>query len=479
MKFPWWLLAAWLIAPASPAQPATPRPPNIVLILADDLGWTDAGFAGSRFYETPHLDALAAGGMRFTSFYASPVGLPSQAALLTGQYSPRTRVYTGDILPAGETGPAVTFQAGSANLPSLLKGAGYTTGYIGVWGLGAEGDAHPLRRGFDEAILTTARHIGFEVEPAAEVPSGMHQVDYLTDRALEFLDRHRDRPFFLEIAHFSVHEPTEPKPAWVGRFEKKPPAGGHRDAAYAAMIAGLDESVGRIVARLETLHLTGQTIILFTSDNGGVGGYLDADNPSRRAGLTDNSPLRGGKGMIYEGGLRVPFLVRWPGVVTGGSRSTAPVMMVDLLPTLCDAAGVRLPGDLPIDGINLIPLWRNAGAHLGRDAVFWHFPAGVEAAGRAIRTPPVSIVRAGNFKLIEWLEDGRMELYNVVEDLGEKNNLVRSLPDKAAELKDKVAAWRKELGAPLPPPETAAPASLPPTPPAPAPATAPEPKVGS
>lgn len=480
MKWPWLYWAAFFVVPWAWAQPAPPKPPNVVLILADDLGWTDAGFAGSRFYETPHLDAMAAGGMRLTSFYAAPVGLPTHAEMLSGQYSPRTLVDAGDMGEAGATGTVATVDFPvRTNLAVVLKAAGYATGFVGTWGFSHQGDAAPSRLGFDEAVLTSPKHVGFEVDPPTEVPGGMHQVDFVTERALDFLDRHRERPFFLMLSHFSVHQPTEPKPSWVGRFEKKPPAGGHRDAAYAAMIGGLDEGVGRVIARIESLNLTGNTVVIFLSDNGGVGMQTDSESGGRRTGVTDNSPLRGGKGMVYEGGMRVPFLVRWPGVVAPGSRSSDPISAVDLFPTLCDVAGTRPPAGQPVDGVNLLPLWKNAAAHLGRDALFWHFPDGLEAAGRpVVRTPPVGVVRAGNFKLIEWLEDGRVELYNVVEDLGEKNNLVRSLPEKASELKAKLAAWRKETAAPLRSAQApAAPSTVPAPVPVPAPAVVPSPAV--
>lgn len=498
VKWRCWYLAVLLALGPAGGLGAWGRPPNIVVVVADDLGWGDAGFAGSRFYETPHLDALAAGGLRFTSFYASPVGLPTRANLWSGQYAPRTQVYRGDsgepVVPVPGAGDGVP--APGPWVAAFLKGAGYATGYMGVWGPGAGGEAEVAQRGFDEAVLTTPRHVGFEVTPAMEVPAGAHLVDFLTDRALEFVEKHRERPFFLVLAHYSVHLPTEPKAEWVGRFEKKPPAGGHRDAAYAAMIAGLDENVGKLVARVEALQLTDRTLVVFLSDNGGVGGWVEAESGGRRGGVTDNAPLRGGKGMIYEGGMRVPFLVRWPGVVEAGVRSAHPVAAVDLFPTFCEAAGVRVPAEHPVDGVSLMPLWKNPAGHLGRDALFWHFPDGIEVAGRSAgRTAPVGVVRAGNFKLIEWLEDGRVELYNVVEDLGEKNNLVRSLPEKTTELKAKLAAWRRESGAPVrsaepeaaPAAESAAgtapaaaapaaPAAPTPTPaPAPAPAPAPSP----
>jgi arylsulfatase A-like enzyme len=222
------------------------------------------------------------------------------------------------------------------------------------------------------------------------------------------------------------------------------------------MIASLDESVGRLAQALEQFNLTTNTVVFFASDNGGVGGYVDPDNSSRRIGVTDNAPLRGGKGMLYEGGIRVPLLAQWPGVVQPGSRTTQPCLHVDLFPTLCEIAGTRPPRGHVLDGVSLVPLLRDAGAHLGRDAIYWHFPAYLEAFGRSgWRTTPAGAVRAGNFKLIQFFEDGRLELYNVVEDVGEKNNLVRSLPEKAKELQDKLATWRKDLGAPMPTPKSA------------------------
>lgn len=445
------------------------RPPNILFVLADDLGWTDAGFAGSRFYETPNLDALAASGQRFTSFYTSPNCAPSRASYLSGQYAPRTGVYTVGSLERGEEAARrlipptnrTSLPSGCQTIAGVLKGAGYATGVLGKWHLGREGEDHPTRRGFDEAILTSDQHSGFEVDPPMEVPPGTYLADFLTDRALDFIDRHRERPFFLHLAHLLVHSPYDPKPSMVKAFEKKPPAGAHRDAIYAAMIASLDESVGRILARLDELKLADQTLVIVTSDNGGVGGYQDAEVAGRRSGVTDNAPLRGGKGMLYEGGVRVPLLIRWPGVTEAGSRTTYPCIHVDLFPTLCEVAGVRPPAGHELDGISLVPLLREPGKHLGRDALYWHFPGYLEAYGRpGWRTTPAGAIRAGNFKLLEFFEDGRLELYNLVEDLGEKNNLVRSLPDKTTELQGKLAAWRKALNAAMPVPKapvTAAP----------------------
>lgn len=457
-----WALLALLIPLVAPAAEPNPRPPNIVFILADDLGWTDAGFAGSRFYETPNLDALAASGLRFTSFYGGQTCAPGRACFLTGQYSPRTGVYTADSLERGEASarrmiPPTSRNAlptGTLTVATVLKQAGYATGFLGKWHLGQEPDNQPGRYGFDEAITTTEKHLGFQSTPPQEIPAGTYQADFLTDRAIEFIGRHPEQPFFLQVSHFAVHAPYDAKPAFLARFEKKAPAGGHRDAAYAAAIASLDESVGRLLAALDTLKLADRTLVVFASDNGGVGGYPDLDNTGRRTGVTDNAPLRGGKGMFYEGGIRVPFLARWPGVIPAKSRTAQPALHVDLFPTFLEVAGVRPPPKHVVDGVSLVPLFRDPTGHLGRDAIYWHYPGYLEVPGKtAWRTTPVGVIRAGNFKLLEFFEDNHLELYNLIEDLGEKNNLVRSLPEKAEELHRKLAAWREQLQAPMPAPK--------------------------
>lgn len=461
MKWLWAILSLVTVLAARAAEPG-PRPPNILVILADDLGWTDAGFAGSRFYETPNLDALAASGLRFTSFYGGQTCAPGRACYLSGQYAPRTGIYTADSLERGDGAarrliPPANRQSLPADHPTVataLKAAGYVTGFLGKWHLGEAAENQPARHGFDESVVTSEKHLGFETVPPAEVPAGTYLADFLTDRAVDFIGRHREKPFFLQVSHLAVHSPYDAKPALLARFEKKAPAGGHRDAAYAALVASLDESVGRLLATLEEQHLADRTVVIFASDNGGVGGYPDLENGARRGGVTDNSPLRGGKGMFYEGGIRVPFLVRWPGVIPAKSRTAQPALHVDLFPTFCDLAGTHPPANYPLDGVSLLPLFRDPTAHLGRDAIYWHFPGYLENPSKSgWRTTPVGVIRAGNFKLLEFYEDNRLELYNLIEDLGEKNNLVRSLPEKTEELRQKLAAWRKQLGAPMPTPK--------------------------
>lgn len=452
-----WILTWCLLAPAVLGQTPAGRPPSVIWILADDLGWTDAAYAGSRFYETPRLDELAAGGMRFTGFYVSPTGIASVAAFLTGQYPARLGIFS-QVVPEEKDPPRrlnppvsqTNLPPDTATIATVLQASGYQTGLFGQWRFGKDEANSPRRRGFTEAVVTSGSHLAFETDPPAEIPEGTYLADYLTDRAIDFLQRHKDSPFFIHVAHRGVRAPFEGKPELVGTFAKKAPTASHRDAVYAAMIASLDESVGRLLDKLTELKLDESTVVIFTSDNGGVGGFADADPAGRRTGITDNAPLRGGNGMLYEGGLRVPFLMRWPGVIKAGSRTTQPALHIDLFPTLCDIAGVRPPASQPLDGVSLNPLLRNPGAHLGRDAIFWHFPAYLRnLSGTGWRTTPAGAVRAGNFKVLEFFEDGRLELYNVVEDLGEKNNLLRSLPDKAAELRDKLAAWREAVNAPM------------------------------
>jgi arylsulfatase A-like enzyme len=268
------------------------------------------------------------------------------------------------------------------------------------------------------------------------------------------MDKHRDRPFFLYLPHFAVHSPLEAKKELIARFKAKSAAGGHGNPVYAAMIASLDESVGRVLAKLDELKLTHNTLVIFSSDNGGVGGYV-REGLKAAGDTTDNAPLRGGKGMLYEGGIRVPWIVRRPGLVAAGSVCEEPILSVDLFPTLLEIAGAAAPTGTSLDGVSVVPCLTSAGkARLNRDAVFWHFPGYLGAGQNSWRTTPAGAIRAGDFKLHEFFEDGRLELYNLREDVGERNNLVGKTPEKARELHAKLAAWRKSVNAPMPTPIT-------------------------
>jgi arylsulfatase A-like enzyme len=445
-----------LALPALAAAAAVP--PNIVFIMADDLGYTDVACFGSRYYETPNIDRLATQGTRFTNYHQHQNCTPTRAALMSGQYSVRTGVYTvGGIdrfdwrsRPLRPVDNVTNLPLDRILLPQTLKAAGYATGMFGKWHIGQQGDYLPGRRGFDEAIVSMGAHFDFETTPKVAYPKGQYLADFLTDQAVDFIRRHRGHPFFLYLPHFGVHSPHDAKPELVARFKGKPGVGGHNNPTYAAMIASVDESVGRIMALLDELKLADNTVLIFTSDNGGVGGYARAGLQRNREDVTDNAPLRNGKGSLYEGGTRVPFIVRWPGQVRPGSACDTPAIHVDIYPTLVEIAGGRMPGTQVFDGESLVPLMRDVRTPLKRDAIFQHFPGYLGAGPGQWRTTPVSLIHAGDWKLMEYLEDGRLELYNLREDLGESRNLATERPDKVRELHARLQAWRAETKAPMP-----------------------------
>jgi arylsulfatase A-like enzyme len=449
---------AWTAAISSVAAAGetTKAQPNIVYILADDLGWTDVACMGSKYYQTPAIDRLAREGMKFTCYYNCQNCAPTRAALMSGQYAPRTGVYTVGTLERGQARfRKMEVPVNQTQLPldrvtvaQVLKNAGYRTALFGKWHLGQNGAYHPAQRGFDEAIVSMGRHFDFQTTPKVAVPPGAYLADFLTDQAVGFIEKNKDRPFFLYVPHFGVHGPHQAKKELIAKYEKKPPAGGHRNPIYAAMIDSVDQSVGRILAKLDELKLSDNTVVIFSSDNGGVGGYEAAGVQARS--ITDNAPLRGGKGMLYEGGIRTPFLVRWPGVIRPGSVCDEPVIHVDVFPTFAELAGAKTPSQ-PLDGLSMVPLWKDPHAKLSREALYMHFPGYLEGSGPgAWRTTPVGVIRAGDFKLLEFFEDDRVELYNVKEDISEKKDLVSQMPEKAKELQRKLTAWRDSVHAAMP-----------------------------
>lgn len=433
--------------------------PNIVFILADDLGYTDLACYGSKFYETPNIDRLAAQGMRFTDGYTcGPNCQPTRAALMSGQYMPRTGVYTvGNIdrfnwqsRPLRPVDNVTALPLEKITIAQSLKKAGYATGMFGKWHLGNKGAHHPGKRGFDEAIESAGQHFDFKTDPKVDYPAGQYLADFLTGKAVDFIRRHQDGPFFLYLPHFGVHSPHQAKPVLLAKFKDKPPAGGHRDPAYAAMIYSVDESVGRIVALLKELELADNTLVIFASDNGGVGGY-EREGIKAANGITDNAPLRGGKGMLYEGGIRVPYIFGWPGKIAKGAVCDQPINSVDLYPTLLEIAGVERPPNYPLDGTSYVKLLTGGGkGMLPRDAIYWHFPGYLGAGANTWRTTPAGAIRAGDWKLVEFFEDNRVELYNLRDDLSETKNLAATMPAKAGELRKKLHTWRQELHAPMP-----------------------------
>jgi arylsulfatase A-like enzyme len=337
-------------------------------------------------------------------------------------------------------------------IAQALKAAGYVTGMFGKWHLGRDDPNHPSRRGFDEAIVSAGKHFDFTTVPEVDYPAGTYLADFLTDKAVAFVRQHKDKPFFLYLPHFGVHSPYQAKVGWIDKYKDKPAAGGHHDPVYAAMIASVDESVGRVLAVLDELKLSERTLVIFSSDNGGVGGYA-REGLIKPRNVTDNAPLRGGKGMLYEGGVRVPYLFCWPGRISPGTSCDQPITSVDLYPTLLEVAGARPPADHILDGVGCLGLLTSGGkSRLDREAIYWHFPGYLGAGKGQWRTLPVGVVRAGDFKLMEFFEDGRLELYNLREDLGETRNLAESMPEKAAKLQAMLHAWQRQVGAKLPAP---------------------------
>jgi len=450
------LFSAWLAAAASAADAR----PNIVFILADDLGWTDTGTYGSKYYETPNIDRLASQGMKLTQYHNCQNCQPTRAALMTGQYAPRTGCYTVggiDRFPwqtrtLRPVDNVAQLPLDKVTIAQTLKAAGYATAMFGKWHLGNGPEHHPAKRGFDEAIVSNGRHFDFATDPKTEYPAGQYLADFLTDKAVDFIRRKKDGPFFLYLPHFGVHSPHQAKPELIERFQSKQAAGGHKNPVYAAMIASVYESVGRIMALLDELKVAENTVLIFSSDNGGVGGYGREGVKSND--ITDNAPLRSGKGSLYEGGIRDPFIVRWPGNVQAASTCDVPAIHVDVFPTFAELAGASSPAVAPLDGESLVPLFKDGSAKLKRDAIYQHFPGYLGSGGGTWRTTPVGITQAGEWKLMEFFEDGRLELYNLKDDIGETTNLAQKMPEQAKEMHAKMLAWRSAVGAKMPTPNT-------------------------
>ena len=434
--------AVVLAVPLRVSAVAPPRrPPNFVVILMDDMGWRDVGFMGNAFVETPHLDRLARQGVVFTQSYASaPNCAPTRACLMSGQVTPRHGIYTvvdprqppgspWHKLVAAESGSELAPQV--VTLPESLGAAGYATGFFGMWNLGRgrQGPVTPGGQGFGTVVFPES--IGFAKDAYFD-DRGNYLSDRLADEVLAFMESNRDRPFFAYLADHAVHAPFEPRADLLAKYEKKAAADRDRrdDPAYAATIEAVDANVGRIVAALEKLGLTDDTYVVFTSDNGGTPRFTP--------------PLRGSKGELYEGGIRVPLLVAGPGVARPGDRSDLPVASIDLYPTLLELSGAEPPPGQPLDGISWAAVLRG-GHPPARERMFWHFPCYV---GRAT---PASAIRAGDFKLIEFFEDGgRVELYDLRADPHEEHDLSRVQPDRTRTLAAALHAWQRETGAAIP-----------------------------
>ncbi len=494
-------------------QENTKQPPNIVFFLVDDLGWTDVGCFGSRFYETPNIDRLAQEGVKFTNAYAAcHVCSPTRSSILTGKYPARNnmtdwirgrRDFPFQQYLNVRTGQALPFE--EVTIAETLRGHGYATAAVGKWHLG-EAPSTPDAHGFDWHIPRNwsrgapnrTFHAPYGLEGLEDAPEGEYLTDRLTDEALGFIKDHRDQPFFLYLAHFAVHDPIHGRPDLVEKYEAKlksnPPRGdrpyileGNPDAheplsretldrlihqegyegygvlpqrtvkikqyqdntQFAGMVEAVDQSLGRILKALEEWDLADETIVVFFADNGGMAG-MNVGRPTRTvtedqldiAFSTSVLPLRGAKGWLYEGGVRVPCIVKWPGKGKQGTVSEAPIISTDFYPSLLDMAGLPLVEEQHRDGVSIVPLLTGADS-LSRDAIYWHFP---HYSNHGMQ-PPASAIRSGDYKLIEYFENYNVQLFNLETDIGEQTNLAATMPQKVTELRTKLRTWRKEVDA--------------------------------
>jgi arylsulfatase A-like enzyme len=413
------------------------RPPNIIVILVDDMGWRDTGFAGNTYIQTPHLDLMAKRGIVFSRAYAAaPNCAPTRACLMTGQYTPRHGVYNvvDDRHAPGAPHHKIIGLRGRSELPSntctiaeVLKKNGYSTGMVGMWNLGRgrRGPNTPTGRGFDSYIQP--KDLGFDRDDYFN-SRGEYLTDAMTDSGIDFIKRHRDHPFFLYMAYHAVHSPFDPRPKLLEKY-KGLARGRNDDPEMAATVEALDQNIGELTDALEGAGLDKNTYIFFTSDNGGTQRYI--------------TPLRGGKGTLYEGGIRVPAMAVGPGIVAG-RVTDQPISTIDIYPTLLEIAGAAADDSHVPDGISLLPLMMGKTNSLKREKLFWHFPCYVG------RGTPCSAIREGHYKLLEFFETSAVELYDLSKDPGETRDLSRSQPELASRLKEKLHKLQKELGAPRP-----------------------------
>ncbi len=448
------LIGALLSSPLIAENQSNNRP-NIIYINVDDLGWGELGYTGSKLYESPNIDKLASQSMVFNAGYAPSANCaPSRAACQTGQWAPRTGVYTvlsskrgpshqRKLIPTKNT---TTIKKDNLTIGAILKNAGYATATMGKWHI----SKNPLENGYELNI--GGSHDGgpyhggyfspFEYPNLVVKEKGTCLTDILTDHAIKFVTTKRDKPFFLYLPYFSVHSPLEGKPELVAHFkEKAKKLGLKTDPRLVAMLATMDANIGRLMKALDDNNLADNTIVIFTSDNGGVYKF------------NDEHPLRAGKGSYYEGGIRVPFLIRWPAKIKPSENAT-PISGLDIFPTLVAAAGAKVPATKILDGVNFLPELTGSGKINDR-ALFWHFPIYLSAGNKdcqdpLFRTRPGSAIRHGDWKLIEYFENGDIELYNLKHDPREQKNLAKSNPEKANELLKELKDWRKLTNAPVP-----------------------------
>lgn len=481
MRLKYVILLSMALALCSCNSPSeTKTRPNFIFILVDDMGWADLGCYGSTFHETPHIDRLADRSMRFTSAYAAcPVCSPTRASIMTGKYPARTgvtdwiagRQVNNSGLPCDKLLSRefeLEMKLEEVTIAEALKSAGYNTFFAGKWHLGEDSVYWPEHQGFD--INKGGWRVGSPgggyfspyVNPRLESgPEGECLTDRLTDESITFLEAQTENPFLLYLSFYTVHAPFQGKPELIEKYENKietlgvdpeamvttdrewikyaAPRGrfverveqGH--PTYAAMIETLDTNVGKLMQKVEELGLGENTIVIFMSDNGGLS--------TSEGSPTSNLPLRGGKGWMYEGGIREPMMISWPGSGSEGTLSDVPVTSTDFYPTILEMAGLELKPDQHMDGISLAPLLTGK-EELAERSLYWHYPHYSNQGGK-----PGAAVRLGDYKLIEFFDPGGVELYNLAEDIGETTNLAKQLPEKTEELLDLLHVWQEEVGA--------------------------------
>lgn len=448
------LTLAWLTAAIAHSKPL-----NVVFYLIDDMGWMDIGANGSDYYRTPHIDRLAAEGMRFTNGYAAcNVCTPTRAAIMTGKYP--ARLLMTQWLPSGrwdakahrlrEARYLQAMPLEEFTIAEALREEGYSTAFMGKWHLGPEPYYFPRHQGFDvnvggrdygapgsywypyqgKWLIPTTNQLYSKRDTVVDGKEGDYLIDRIAEEGEKYIRSVADKPFFLMMSHYGVHTPLQGKPDKVARFEAIPDEKRKGDPRYAAMVESIDDSVGRIVDTLEDLGLDDRTLIIFTSDNGG------------HSKATRNAPLRANKGSNYEGGLRVPVVIKWPGNTKPGSVSEELVYSGDFYPTILAATGSPMRPLQHIDGVDLTPVLRGEGDS-GRDALFWHYPH----YNRHPQNFPASIIRKGKWKLIEKLDTGELELYDLDSDIGETSNLAEARPELTQRLYGELDQWRQDVGA--------------------------------
>ncbi len=497
MKYFSFCISLLLFFSCSNSEEKNQPPPNFLFILIDDLGWRDVGFNGSTFYETPNLDQLAREGATFSDAYAAcPVCSPTRASIMTGKYPARLGIT--DWIPGQNISrrvrsvPNVQQMAlEEVTIAEALKEAGYYTGFIGKWHLGSS-EFYPAAQGFDENIA--GNHKGhpwdgffspYNLENLEDGPDGEYLTERLSDEAVNFINRRHgaDNPFFLYLSYYTVHAPYQPKEELLQKYGKKrqfldlsgasslheqndaltwitPKTSGliksgayalreqndaltrafQDHAGYASMVESMDAGIGDVLAALRAQSFDKNTIVIFFSDNGGY----STEGVQPHPGVTSNAPLRLGKGWCYEGGVRVPLIVKWPAVTTPAHRISTPVISTDFYPTILDMAGLPLKEEQHKDGVSLVPLLKGQ-KEISRDAIFWHYPHYVGTGHR-----PSGAVRMGEWKLLQFYEDMNVELYNIKEDISESVDMSEKFPEKRHELLNRLNTWREQVGAHMP-----------------------------